>query len=58
MVGEYAPATKSFLDALAAGGTAATGFPDAATALAAHRVVDAAYRSAAAGGEAITPPPR
>jgi UDP-N-acetyl-2-amino-2-deoxyglucuronate dehydrogenase len=58
MVGEYAPATKSFLDALAADGTAAAGFPDAATALAAHRVVDAAYRSAAAGGEAITPAPR
>jgi predicted dehydrogenase len=58
MVGEYAPATKSFLDALAADGAAATGFPDAATALAAHRVVDAAYRSAATGGEAITPLPR
>jgi len=58
MVGEYAPATKSFLDALAADGAAATGFPDAATALAAHRVVDAAYWSAATGGEAITPLPR
>jgi UDP-N-acetyl-2-amino-2-deoxyglucuronate dehydrogenase len=58
MVGEYAPATKSFLDALAADGAAATGDPDAGTALAAHRIVDAAYRSAAAGGEAITPPPR
>ncbi len=58
MVGEYAPATKSFLDALATDGAAATGFPDASTALAAHRVVDAAYQSAAAGGEAIASPPR
>lgn len=58
LLGEYAPATKAFLDALAEDGAAAVGFPDAATALAAHRVVDAAYRSAASGGEAITPPPR
>jgi predicted dehydrogenase len=28
-------------------------FPDFAVALAAHRVVDACYRSAAAGGEAV-----
>jgi predicted dehydrogenase len=52
-VGEYAPPTKAFLDALAAG-RAGPG-PDAATALAAQRVVDAAYRSAAAGGEATAP---
>ncbi len=58
MVGEYAPATKSFLDALAVDGAAATGYPDASTALAAHRVVDAAYHSAAAGGEAMAPRPR
>ncbi|HSO95300.1 MAG TPA: Gfo/Idh/MocA family oxidoreductase [Acidimicrobiia bacterium] len=58
LIGEYAPATKTFLDALAADGPAAVGFPDAATALAAHRVVAAAYQSAAAGGEAITPRPR
>ncbi len=58
MVGEYAPATKSFLDALAADGAAATGFPDASTALVAHRVVAAAYQSAVAGGEAITALPR
>ncbi len=43
-VAEYAPATRSFLDALAAG-TPVPG-PDAAVALAAHQVVDAAYRSA------------
>jgi len=54
-VAEYAPPTKSFLDALAAGSGA--GEPDAATALAAHRLVDAAYRSAATG-EAVRPPPR
>jgi UDP-N-acetyl-2-amino-2-deoxyglucuronate dehydrogenase len=58
MVGEYAPATKAFLDALAADGAAAAGFPDAQTALAAHRVVDAAYRSAAHQGEAIAPTAR
>jgi UDP-N-acetyl-2-amino-2-deoxyglucuronate dehydrogenase len=53
-VAEYAPASKAFLDALAAGGAQTPG-PHANTALAAHRIVDAAYRSAAAGGEAIAP---
>ncbi len=52
-VAEYAPPTKAFLDALGAGRSGPG--PDAATALAAHRVVDAAYRSAAAGGEATAP---
>ena len=33
-----------------AGGDDESGFPDVEVALAAHRVVDAAYRSAAAGG--------
>jgi len=46
---QYAEPTKAFLDALALEGNAAVGWPDAATALAAHRIVDAAYRSAAAG---------
>jgi predicted dehydrogenase len=55
-VAEYAPATKAFLDALAASGP--TPGPHAETALAAHRVVDAAYRSAAAGGEAMAPSAR
>ncbi|HEV2309990.1 MAG TPA: Gfo/Idh/MocA family oxidoreductase [Acidimicrobiia bacterium] len=41
---EYAPPTRAFLDALSAGRP--VGGPDAAVALAAHRVVDAAYRSA------------
>jgi predicted dehydrogenase len=44
---QYAVPAKSFLDALAEGRQP---FPDAATALAAHRIVDAAYRSARAGG--------
>ena len=52
-VAEYAPPTKAFLDALAAG-AGAGGEPDAATALAAHRLVDAAYRSATTG-EAVVP---
>jgi predicted dehydrogenase len=47
----YAGPALTFLGALAAGTPpAATGAPDAATALAAHRLVDLAYRSAAAGG--------
>jgi predicted dehydrogenase len=50
-VAQYAVPTKAFLDALAEGGDTARGWPDAATALSAHRVVDAAYRSAGAGGE-------
>jgi predicted dehydrogenase len=44
---QYAVPAKSFLDALADGRRPS---PDAATALAAHRIVDAAYRSARAGG--------
>jgi predicted dehydrogenase len=47
-VAQYAEPTKAFLDALASG--SAAGSPDAGTALAAHRLVDTAYRSAAAGG--------
>ncbi len=49
-VAHYASQGKHFLDRLAADGAAARGFPGAAEALAAHRIVDAAYRSAAAGG--------
>ncbi|MEX0664584.1 MAG: Gfo/Idh/MocA family oxidoreductase [Acidimicrobiia bacterium] len=49
-IAQYAQPTKAFLDAVATGGSTATGWPDASTALAAHRIVDAAYRSAAAGG--------
>lgn len=46
----YAAPTKRFLDGLAAG---RSGAPSADEALAAHRIVDAAYRSAAAGGAPV-----
>jgi predicted dehydrogenase len=46
---QYAEPSKAFLDALAEHRSPA-GYPPAAEALAAHRLVDAAYRSAAAGG--------
>jgi predicted dehydrogenase len=49
-VAAYAAPTKAFLDALATSGPAAVGAPSAAEALAAHRLVDRAYASAAAGG--------
>jgi predicted dehydrogenase len=55
---QYATPAKAFLDALAAGERP---FPDAATALAAHRVVDAAYRSATQDGVPVAlarPPAR
>jgi predicted dehydrogenase len=47
---QYAAPSKDFLDAIARDGEAARGFPDATVALAAHEVVEAAYRSAADGG--------
>jgi hypothetical protein len=47
---QYAEPTKSFLDALARGDAAPAGWPDAETALAAHRLVNLAYRSSAGGG--------
>lgn len=49
---QYATPAKAFLDALDAGTAPA---PDARVALAAHRIVDAAYRSAAAGGVPTAP---
>ena len=49
----YAEPARVFLSALAAEGTDARGHPDVDVALAAHRLVDAAYRSAAGGGETI-----
>jgi predicted dehydrogenase len=49
-VAQYAEPTKAFLDALSAAGAAAVGHPPAQEALAAHRLVDAAYRSATSGG--------
>ena len=48
---QYAEPSKAFLDALVADGEGARGFPDVDVALAAHDVVDGAYRSAAVGGE-------
>jgi predicted dehydrogenase len=47
---QYAEPSKAFLDALARDGATARGFPDVEVALAAHEVVEAAYRSAAAAG--------
>jgi predicted dehydrogenase len=49
-VAHYAEPSKAFLDALGAQGAAAVGHPGAADALAAHRVVEVAYRSARNGG--------
>jgi predicted dehydrogenase len=49
---QYAEPSKAFLDALAEGREPA-GHPPAAEALAAHRLVHAAYRSAAAGGAPV-----
>jgi predicted dehydrogenase len=50
-VGQYAAPTKDFLDALARG---TAGAPTAAEALAAHRLVDLAYRSARAHGDPLS----
>jgi predicted dehydrogenase len=51
---QYAEPSKAFLDALEAGGATAVGYPGAAEALAAHRLVDLAYRSAAADGVSLS----
>ena len=50
---QYAEPTKAFLDALAEGRSPA-GYPPAGEALAAHQLVDAAYRSAAGGGVSVS----
>ena len=52
-VAAYAAPSKAFLDGLAAPGGPVSGWPDAHDALAAHRIVDAAYRSAADGGRPV-----
>jgi len=49
-VAGYAVANRRFLDAVVAG---RPGTPDAGVALAAHRLAEAAYRSAAAGGAPV-----
>jgi predicted dehydrogenase len=50
-LGHYAEASRRFLAALSTG---RSGSPSAGEALAAHRIVDAAYSSARRGGEAVT----
>lgn len=52
-VAHYAAASKAFLDGLDAPGGPVPGHPDVADALAAHRIVDCAYRSAAAAGAPV-----
>lgn len=51
---QYAEPAKEFLDALARDGADARGNPDVEVALAAHRVVDAVYRSSNAGGGPVS----
>jgi len=48
----YCPADRDFLEAVTAGRAPQPGFADAVVA---HRLVDAAYRSAAAGGAPVVP---
>ncbi|MGH9024608.1 MAG: Gfo/Idh/MocA family protein [Acidimicrobiia bacterium] len=48
-VAQYAEPARAFLAALVRDGSAARGHPDAALAVAAHRLVDSAYRAAATG---------
>jgi predicted dehydrogenase len=50
---QYAEPSKAFLEALGEDGSRARGYPDVAIALDSHRLVDAAYQSAAAGGRPI-----
>ena len=52
-LGQYAEPAKFFLDALVREGSAARGWPTASEALAAHRLVDLAYRSAREGGAPV-----
>jgi predicted dehydrogenase len=49
-IAHYAEPSKAFLDALSDSGPAAVGHPGGVEALAAHRIVDVAYRSARSGG--------
>ncbi len=52
-VAHYASANKAFLDGLGAPGGPRCGHPEVGDALAAHRIVDCAYRSAASGGSPV-----
>lgn len=54
-IAHYAAPSKAFLDALVASGRGARGHPSAGDALAAHRLVDAAYRSSEHGGAPVIP---
>ena len=61
-IAHYGTAAKAFLDQLAAirgagSDQAGAGYPGAGAALAAHRLVDRAYRSAASGGAPIESEP-
>jgi myo-inositol 2-dehydrogenase / D-chiro-inositol 1-dehydrogenase len=51
---QYAEPSKAFLDALARDGARTRGNPDVGVAIAAHRLVDRAYQSAAAGGHPVS----
>lgn len=55
-IAHYAEPSKAFLDALSADGARARGRPGAEEALAAHRLVEHAYRSAASGGAPVRVP--
>jgi myo-inositol 2-dehydrogenase / D-chiro-inositol 1-dehydrogenase len=50
---QYAEPNKAFLETLNRDGSDARGYPDVEIALAAHRLVDHAYQSAAAGGRPV-----
>jgi predicted dehydrogenase len=50
---QYAEPSKAFVDALCRDGGRPRGYPDVEIAIAAHRLVDRAYESAAAGGRPI-----
>jgi predicted dehydrogenase len=52
-IAHYAAPNKAFLDGLGAPGGPVSGLPEVSEALAAHRIVDLAYRSAASGGAPI-----
>ncbi len=54
-VAAYAAPAKDFLDAVARDGAGARGVPGVGEALSAHEVVEAAYRSAEAGGAVRSP---
>jgi predicted dehydrogenase len=52
-IAQYAAPSKQFLDGLDAAGGAVSGHPEVDDALAAHVIVDTAYRSAALGGQPL-----